>query len=1040
MDATNANFHIAKNSPARGAGVSNVDQGAFPWNGTDLDPGTGLRGQVTVDTALSGTVTLTGDVVVASGVTLSIAPGTILNIASSDAMAANADTGRIELIVKGTLSAPGTVGSPITFTGAGGTSSWYGISVQSGGSATLSSLVLSGMSNGISNGGSLSLSNSTITNSSAGLRLGANSTVTNVGISGTYLGVSVTGGTNTVTGLTVTGATNAFDASSGTTTLTSSLLYGNSTISSYYGVVRASGGVINVDRCTIANNTGTANGVYVYTGTITATSSIIASNPGVGVGNYAGTLNTTYSNVWGNTGGNGVTAGSNNNLSTNPQFVNAGSADFHLQATSPSRGAGVASIDQGAFPYSVGALDHLVLTPSPAAVTVGGVVGFSVQGFDAQNNPVTLSSVTWSATAAAGTITTSGVLTASCTPATATNGVTATSGGKSVSANVVISAGALASLVVTPASATVKAQATKTFSVAGVDVCGNTVSSPSVTWSVGSGGAAGSINAGLFTAGCTPGTYANTIIASTGSITGTASVTVTEGDLAHLSISPTSATVPAGGQQQFTGSATDACGTSLSPVLSWASSVTGGSVSSSGLLTAGTSAGTFATGVTVSSGGFSASASVTVQGGSVASVAVSPSSTTLSVGGTQQFTAVAKDASNNVVTAPVTWSVTNGGGTITAGGLFTAGTAAGAFAGTVTATIGGVEGHAGVTVTPGPASKLTLNPTSISIAPGGSTTFTALVQDAAGNPITAPITWSASSGGTITSGGVFTAGTSSGTFPAAVTATGAGLSASADVTVSAGALSQLVVSPSVASVPAGNTVAFVVQGKDVNGNTVAVSPTWSVVHGGGTISPAGIFTAGNQSGTFANTVKVEASGLSAFASVSISAGPAVVIEITPNYPQVEVSQQVQFTAQARDAFGNAVPAAITWASLPAAGSINAAGLFTAGHTPGDFTMAVSAQSGGLTGLANVRVLPAQGTDGGAGTDAGMTVDAGTDDAGMTTPDAGSTDDAGLPAGPDAGDGITGSNHGSGCSCNSVDGLLPFALLGLLSLRRRASRR
>jgi hypothetical protein len=46
---------------------------------------------------------------------------------------------------------------------------------------------------------------------------------------------------------------------------------------------------------------------------------------------------------------------------------------------------------------------------------------------------------------------------------------------------------------------------------------------------------------------------------------------------------------------------------------------------------------------------------------------------------------------------------------------------------------------------------------------------------------------------------------------------------------------------------------------------------WKVVRGGGTISASGLFTAGNITGTFSNTVKAESSGNEAFATIQVPA-------------------------------------------------------------------------------------------------------------------------------------------------------------------------
>ena len=91
-------------------------------------------------------------------------------------------------------------------------------------------------------------------------------------------------------------------------------------------------------------------------------------------------------------------------------------------------------------------------------------------------------------------------------------------------------------------------------------------------------------------------------------------------------------------------------------------------------------------------------ATVVVTAGPLATITVTPNPDTLTTGGTQQFTAVGRDASNNIVPITPVWSVTNSGGTIGVGGLFTAGGVAGTFTNTVRATSGLVFGSATVVV------------------------------------------------------------------------------------------------------------------------------------------------------------------------------------------------------------------------------------------------------------------------------------------------------------------------------------------------------
>src|ERR1700704_1380863 len=84
----------------------------------------------------------------------------------------------------------------------------------------------------------------------------------------------------------------------------------------------------------------------------------------------------------------------------------------------------------------------------------------------------------------------------------------------------------------------------------------------------------------------------------------------------------------------------------------------------------------------------------------ITSLTVAPASATLAAGGTQQFTVVTKDANGKTITGTTpTWSVVAGGGTISATGLFTAGTTAGTYTNTVAVTCSGVTSFATVIIT-----------------------------------------------------------------------------------------------------------------------------------------------------------------------------------------------------------------------------------------------------------------------------------------------------------------------------------------------------
>ena len=119
--------------------------------------------------------------------------------------------------------------------------------------------------------------------------------------------------------------------------------------------------------------------------------------------------------------------------------------------------------------------------------------------------------------------------------------------------------GELDHIVVTPGSASVVSGATQQFVAQGYDFNDNPIPNLPVTWSVGSGGGT-ILGSGLFTAGSTPGTYNNTIVASVGTITGNASVTVVSPSLDHFTFQTISSPQYVGAPINVTVTARDASG------------------------------------------------------------------------------------------------------------------------------------------------------------------------------------------------------------------------------------------------------------------------------------------------------------------------------------------------------------------------------------------------------------------------------------------------------------------------------------------------
>jgi hypothetical protein len=518
--------------------------------------------------------------------------------------------------------------------------------------------------------------------------------------------------------------------------------------------------------------------------------------------------------------------------------------------------------------------------------------------------------------------------------------------------------GTLVSMTVTP-NATLVAGTTQQMTAVGYDADGRTVPI-SPAWSIAAGGGT-IVSTGMFTAGSVPGLYANTVVASVGSISARASMTIIPGALATIEVEPTPVVLGIGTTQQFTAEGHDAMGNVVPFTGTWSVVAGGGAIDGNGVFTAGNLVGTYANTVQASSGGLKGTATVTVTPGPLASITVTPNPATMGVGVSQQFTATGKDASGNVVALTPVWSVAAGGGTINTSGLFVAGTTLGTFTNTVTATSGSLSGTATVIVTAGPLATITVTPNPISLVISTTQQFTAVGKDVGGNVVAITPTWSVvAGGGTINlTTGLFTAGTAIGTYTNSIRANVGGLAGFATVLVTSGPLANITVTPNPVFMQTNATQQFVAVGKDLSGNAFLMTPVWSVAAGGGTIDPAtGLFTAGVLASTFTNTITATFGAISGTATVTVNAPAPVLATITvsPNPVSVQANGTMQFAAVGRDGGGVIFPISPRWTVVAGGGSIDpVTGLFTAAAGLGTFTNTIKATSGAISGFATVTV-------------------------------------------------------------------------------------
>ncbi|MFC1653980.1 hypothetical protein ACFL1M_04000 [Patescibacteria group bacterium] len=203
----------------------------------------------------------------------------------------------------------------------------------------------------------------------------------------------------------------------------------------------------------------------------------------------------------------------------------------------------------------------------------------------------------------------------------------------------------------------------------------------------------------------------------------------------------------------------------------------------------------------------------------------------------------------------------------------------------------------------------------------------------------------------------------------------------------AGALQSINISPPVAVIPLGGFMAFTATGLDQYQNSIAITPTWSVVNDGGYIDNTGIFYANTVSGIFLNTVKAEALSRGSTASVTVIAGtgsgdgsestvgatpsptptaspsayPAGILNdiyVDPSVISALKDAQIPIIAEAVDALGNSISQGVnfTFEVSGDLGTITQTGvnsvLLTASET-GIGTITVTAQQGDVVRIAKI---------------------------------------------------------------------------------------
>ena len=389
-------------------------------------------------------------------------------------------------------------------------------------------------------------------------------------------------------------------------------------------------------------------------------------------------------------------------------------------------------------------------------------------------------------------------------------------------------------------------------------------------------------------------------------------------------------------------------GNPVSGAVTW--TATGGSIDASGVFVADT-AGTFE--VRAERGGKLGHAKVVVAPAApppgtpvtLTGIEVTPPALSMAPGASQQFAAVGRLSNGNSVGVRVNWVAT--GGTISTGGLYTAGAAAGTFRVIATREGDTPADTSTVTVTSTPSTLvgIQVSPASINIAPGAAQQFSAVGRNSDGTSSSVSVNWSAT-GGSITAGGLYTAGATAGTFRVIAVRQGDTKADTSSVTIAAPAptLTAVEVSPTTATVAAGATQQFSALGRMSDNSTASVTVTWSAT--GGTITTGGLYTAGATAGSYRVIAVRQGDTKADTSSVTITAVTAPTLSavvLTPATVSLATGATQQFSATGRMSDGSTAAVSVTYAAT--GGTITPGGLYTAGATAGAYRV-IAVQQGG----------------------------------------------------------------------------------------------
>jgi uncharacterized protein YjdB len=645
---------------------------------------------------------------------------------------------------------------------------------------------------------------------------------------------------------------------------------------------------------------------------------------------------------------NSVTWGSSLNnvatISSGGLAVGTGVGTANITATSGSITAS-ATLNVGAA-----TLVSVAVTPANPSFALGTTQALVATGTYSDGSTLVLTtSASWVTTdATIATVTNQGIASSVALGSTT---VTATSGTISGSTTLTISPAVLVSIAVTPAIPTIPLGTTLQFTATGTYTNNSTQNiTDTVQWSSDTPAVATIGNAAP-TQGLASSTGEGTanITATTGSISGSTTLTVTAATLVSIAVTPAAPSIALGTTQQFTatGTFTDGSTQNLTSTATWSSDTVSTATISNTPSTVGLaqSVGAGSANVTATSGTVSASTQLTVTTAALVSIAITPPTATIPQGSTQQFTATGTftDGTTQTLTQSGQWSSSVATVATISNTSSTAGLASTLATGTTTIGIssGTISATATLIVNPAALVSIAINPQTPTIALGTTQQFTATgtYTDGSMQDLTTVATWTSSSAPVaIISNlvGSYGLATSSGQGTATITAASNSISSSTTLTVSGPSLVSIAITPATISIALGYGEQFDAVATYSDGSTqdITQSAAWtSSMPGVAAISSTG---SANSIYPGATTISATSGSVSGGAVLVVNSAVATSLVVTPASSSVFVGAQQQFTATLNYSDGSSmnVTSTVTWSSSNSAVATVTGGGLAAGVAGG----------------------------------------------------------------------------------------------------------